>query len=109
MTFKPLWAALAGVLVSTHVAGATFPTGESYFGSQVPAAKYYRVVDLASPKHINVTCGETVTFVKDGRQFTWNFNSIRHSRVAIDQFAPKGFDAAGKVVYIARGEHERGS
>lgn len=47
-----------------------------------------------------------MTFVNKGKQFTWQFDSIRHSRVAIDQFAPSGFDTAGMVVYIARGEHE---
>lgn len=99
-------AAMAGLLATTSAGAKTFPTGESYYGSQVPAARYHRVIDLADAKPINIVCGETVTFVNKGKQFTWQFDSIRHSRVAIDQFAPSGFDTAGKVVYIARGEHE---
>ena len=98
--------AMAGLLVSSYAGAATFSNGGSYFGSQVPTSQYARVIDLAKGGPVNIVCGETVTFMNNGQQFTWKFDSIRHSKVALNQFAPSGFDTGNKVVYINRGDHE---
>lgn len=104
---KNLFIGVAAVLIATSYASAsTFPTGDSYFGNPMPVAQSYRVIDLAQGKWATVDCGETVTFVNKGQKFSFRFDSIRHSRVPIASFAPAGFDAGGKVVYIHMGEYD---
>lgn len=104
---KTLFAGIAAVLLLTSYASAsTFPNGDSYFGNWMPVAHSYRVIDLAQSKWATVHCGETVTFVNKGQKFSFRFDSIRHSRVPIASFAPAGFDAGGKMVYINMGEYD---
>lgn len=104
---KNLFIGVAAVLLATSYASAsTFPNGDSYFGSQMPVAQSYRVIDLSQGKWATVDCGETVTFVNKGQKFSFRFDSIRHSRVPISSFAPAGFDTGGKVVYIHMGEYD---
>lgn len=50
--------ATAGLLAITSASAKTFPTGESYYGSQVPAARYHRVIELGDAKPINIVCGK---------------------------------------------------
>lgn len=105
---KTLCIGAAALLVATsYASAATFPNGESYYGNRMPLAQSARVIDLATQtKWATVECGETVTFVNKGQPFSFKFDSIRHSRVPIASFAPAGFDAGNKMVYIHASEYD---
>ncbi|WP_250439787.1 CzcE family metal-binding protein, partial [Delftia tsuruhatensis] len=40
--------------------------------------------------------------------FIWKADSIYHSEVPIAKFAPKGFDAQGRSMFVAPNEYEYG-
>lgn len=101
--------ALAALMAVSSAGAATFASGKSYYGVQAQAAQAGRTIDLAQARDIRVVCGEAVTFVNKGQQFSWKFGSIHHSRVPLARFAPGRFDTAGKAVYIQRSEHEMAS
>lgn len=85
----------------------TFPTGKSYYGIPAPAGNY-RTIDLSRGDPINVVCGEVVNFTSQGRTFAWKVSSIQHNKVPVSRFAPAGFNAQDRAIYIAPGEHEQG-
>jgi hypothetical protein len=49
-----------------------------------------------------------VNFTSQGRTFAWKVSSIQHSNVSVARFAPPGFDAQGRSIFVMPGEHEQG-
>ena len=106
---KPIFTlgAAAIFLASFSAHADQFPNGKSYYGSPAPAGNY-RTIDLSSNQPINITCGETVNFSSQGKVFAWKLSSIQHSSVPVSRFAPSGFDAQGRSIYISANEYEQG-
>src|SRR5256885_85602 len=82
-------------------------TGKSYYGSEVQSPNF-RTIDLSQKKPININCGEIIQFSSNGKTFIWKADSIYHSEVPIAKFAPKGFDAQGRSMFVAPNEYEYG-
>ncbi|CAB5720630.1 Uncharacterised protein [Delftia tsuruhatensis] len=98
----------AAILMTGFAAHADqFPTGKSYYGSPAPAGNY-RTIDLSRKEPINITCGETVNFSSQGKVFAWKASSIQHNNVPVSRFAPAGFDAQGRSIFISPSEFEQG-
>ncbi len=97
----------AMLLASVSAHADQFRNGKSYYGSPAPAGDY-RTIDLSRGEPINLTCGETVNFASQGKVFAWRVSSIQHAGIPVARFAPAGFDAQGRTIYIAPGEHEQG-
>ncbi|MPT54934.1 MULTISPECIES: CzcE family metal-binding protein [Delftia] len=100
-------AAVAMMLVTSQAWADTFPTGKSYYGSEVQSPNF-RTIDLSQKKPININCGEIIKFSSNGKTFIWKADSIYHSEVPIAKFAPKGFDAQGRSMFVAPNEYEYG-
>lgn len=98
----------AAILLASFSAHADqFRNGQSYYGSPASAGNY-RTIDLSGNQPINITCGETVNFSSQGKVFAWKVSSIQHSGVPVARFAPAGFDAQGRSIYVAPSEYEQG-
>lgn len=98
--------ALATLLASTPALSmatthASFRSGASFYGQPAQSAMSDRVVDAAKARFINVAYGETVTFTDGGQRFTWTFNGLDSTRVALADIAPPGFGRSLKV-YVAQ-------
>jgi hypothetical protein len=75
----------------------------SAFGSIAPAAAAAREITITpSTKWINVTNGETVSFVENGKKFTWNFNAYDGVDCDLSTIAPKELGFPNARVYIAQ-------
>lgn len=102
-------AVIAMGTLSAGVAQAdTMWNGQSVYGRSVTADASTKVVDLASAKALNVTCGDVVTFVNGSQRFTWRFDTVSHRAVPLAKVAPAGFGATQQVVYVSRNSMERG-
>ena len=97
-----------GALLCGAVQAQTLMNGQSVYGRPGVDEAATRVVDLASTKPLNVTCGDTVTFVNGSQRFTWRFDTISHRAVPLAKVAPAGFGAREQVVYVSRQASERG-
>lgn len=99
------------VLIATFSGAShaqTMLNGQSVYGRASAPDSSTRVVDLAAAKPINVTCGDTVTFVNGAQRFTWKFDVASHRAVPIASVAPAGFGTVEQVVYVSRHAGERG-
>lgn len=101
------WGAAAIIMAATQAHAGSFANGKSYYGSPAPAGTY-RTIDLSQKAPIHITCGETVNFTSQGRTFAWKVSSIQHSNISVARFAPAGFDAQGRSIFVMPGEHEQG-
>lgn len=88
--------ALAAVLAGPVAAES------QHFGNSVQAASAERTINLSSgKKYINVEQGEVVQFVKDGRTFTWRFDTLGTPVFDLSEIAPAGFVGRGIKVYVS--------
>lgn len=102
-------ALIATILIASGASFAqTLMNGQSVYGAQTQPDSFTRTVDLSQNKSINVDCGDVVTFVNGDKQFTWKFDSTRHSGVPLASIAPADFGATGEIVYVDRNETEAG-
>jgi len=60
------------------------------------------IVLTPSTEWVNVTNGETVTFVENGKKFTWDFNSYDHVSFKLGMIAPKELGCPNVRVYVGR-------
>ncbi|MYN37755.1 CzcE family metal-binding protein [Duganella sp. FT109W] len=69
-----------------------------------------RVINLdAGTRYVNVTNGETVQFVQQGKSFSWHVDTYPNvTEVDLKQIAPAGFDAGAIEVYVASNPLYRG-
>lgn len=81
--------------------------GKSVNGEAVAAPQSARVVNVDGSKALNVNCGEIVTFQKDGKSFSWKFDSAGHRPVDVRAIAPAGFANKPLMVYVSKNESER--
>jgi hypothetical protein len=62
-----------------------------------------------STKWINVTNGETVSFIENGKKFTWDFNSYDDVSLQLSTIAPKELGFPNVRLYVARNPINTGS
>lgn len=99
-------AALLVAIASPAAAGAE-RSDLSLHGRATAAAPSARQVDVDQVRVVNVDCGDTVTFRKGDKTFSWKFDSLQHRAVDLRTLAPAGFADKPLMVYIARNEAER--
>lgn len=80
------------------------PTGtQADYGSPVAGAAAERTITIApSTRWVNVVNGETVTFVVDGKSFSWHvytYNNVNEFK--LDSIAPPHVAVAGVRVLVA--------
>lgn len=106
-TFRTtLLAALAATAFTAHA--DTFRNGESFYGTPTAATAYARQVPLGSRATMNVEYGSVITFMNEGRSFTWQFNGLDHRPVDITKIAPAGFPTKPLIIYVAPDPFNRG-
>lgn len=74
------------------------------YGTSIPAAAATRQITLTpGTKWINVTYGESVNFMAEGKSFAWNFYTL-HNDTSFDlaTIAPKDINVQQIRVYVAR-------
>lgn len=104
----------AGLMIAAGAAQAAQPganlmaNGKSVHGSEVVAqAGAAKAVNVDDRRSLNVDCGETVTFRKGDKTFSWKFDSVSHRAVDLRTIAPAGFADKPLMVYVSRNEAER--
>ena len=97
-------ALLVGATVMSGVASANnpdmFENGQSFYGQSATPTHNARVVDVASAKYVNAEYGETLTFVRADKTFTWTFNGLDNRAVDLRKIAPTGFAIESFTVYV---------
>jgi len=84
--------AIAGAFALAAPAFANHPPASPVLGSPVHDASAGRTITLdAGTKWVNVSGGETVSFVADGKRFSWQFDTYGTAPVFdLDSIAPAG-------------------
>jgi hypothetical protein len=72
----------------------------------VMSAAYERTIDITGgTKWVNVTHGEVVRFVANGREFTWAFDGVSQPQpFDLSEIAPAGFVDHAVKVYVGLGD-----
>jgi hypothetical protein len=102
------------VLASTLFAGASQAAGRDHeagwYGVAVPAQAAQRKIEIkADTRWVNVTNGETVTFVSEGQSFTFHFQTYPNTQVVdLATLAPSGVSVKPVRVYVAESMENRG-
>ena len=95
--------ALALSISLTAAAAPAAPANNSSdYGSVVTDASAGRkIVIKPNAKWVNVTNGETVTFVVEGRSFTYSFHTYPYNNVlSMSAIAPADLNIGGIRVYV---------
>lgn len=80
------------------------------YGNAIPAEAATRQITLTpGTKWVNVTRGESVNFMAEGKSFAWNFYTLR-SDTSFDlaTIAPKDINVQQIRVYVARNAGDKG-
>ena len=96
--------AIAGALAVAAPAFANHPAASPNLGTPVHGGSADRTVVLdAAAKWVNVTGGETIRFVVNGKSFYWLFDTYNSSPVFdLDKIAPAGMlDGRSIKVYVS--------
>lgn len=73
----------------------------SPFGTPLPPNTAEREIHLTDrTKHVNVVHWESVRFVKDGRAFDWQFDSVSTNSFRLAEIAPKEWNVGAIRVYL---------
>ncbi len=101
------------LMLSFGVSSAILASGACAFGATGTNADYGITVSTdfagrqvsvtAATKWVNVTNGETVRFIADGKNFTWYFDTFDQTSTSFDlsAIAPKDVQVKGVRVYVA--------
>lgn len=95
---------MAGAATRTDLLGE--PAQQPSAQRAVVTAGYERTIDIAGgTKWVNVTHGEVVRFVANGREFTWYFDGVSQPQpFDLSEIAPAGFIDHGVKVYVGLGD-----
>lgn len=108
MKSRKLPVLLATGVLSAALAGSAF--GQSTeFGSSVPLSHPHdrQITIKPGAKYVNVTRGECVEFVLDGKPFAWNFDIWDTGNFDLARIAPNEAAAAGVRVYVGPNYQDR--
>lgn len=85
------YVAVAGAFAVAAPALANHPAANPNLGTPVHEGSADRTVVIEpGAKWVNVNRNETVRFVVGGKSFTWRFDTLNQSAVALDKIAPAG-------------------
>jgi len=106
---KTLNIAFTAILMTAGLSSAAF-AHPAHFGSvAAPAGTDREIVLTPGAHYANVNNGETVTFVADGKRFTWHFDTLPTSTsLDLSAIAPQDFASGGVRVYVASNPLYRG-
>lgn len=112
-TIRPLLFSLALTATALSAQAHAFgPSGTAAdYGTPAGAgsAVAQRIVVQPGAKAVNVTNGDTVEFVVDGKTFRWHFDTyISDTNFKLAKIAPAGVAADGITVYVAPNPLYRG-
>ncbi len=86
-------------MVASATAGAADPTAR--LGEQATPNQAQRTIVIKpTTKYVNVTEGEVVKFVANGKTFAWNFDSPEVSSFPLNRVAPVGALSQTVTAYI---------
>jgi hypothetical protein len=93
---------VSSVMVASAAAGTPVPV--KLLGDPATSAQAQRTIVITpETRYVNVTEGEIVTFVENGRAFTWDFDSAADvSSFALNRVAPEGVLDHPVTAYVAR-------
>lgn len=87
----------------TTVLAANPTSANAQYGNAVPDSIAQRTIDLRpDTKYVNVTRGETVKFLSQGKAFTWTFDTIGTRPFELAKVAPNDANVGNVVVYVGR-------
>lgn len=100
-------------LSASLLAGAGHAADQSRaaaYGVAAPDHSAGRTIEIkAGTRWVNVTNGETVTFVTEGRRFTFHFQTYPYAQIVdLATLAPEGMAVAPVRVYVAESTESRG-
>lgn len=105
------FALISGAALSTTgtlaASDQIYANGRSIYGAPADSGVEAKVLDIAGAKHVNVECGDIVTFRSGGKTFTWKFDVAGHRAVDLQKIAPTGFVKQALMVYVSRSQAER--
>lgn len=99
-----------GAKVPLSASGSPMKNTVEPYGNAISAAATTRQIALTpDTKWVNVTRGESVNFMAQGKSFAWNFYTLR-SDTSFDlaAIAPKDINVQQVRVYVAMNPNERG-
>ena len=90
--------------MATINAMATTNDDTSLYGASADAVYANRTIVIGpGTTYVNVTGGEIIKFVANGKTFTWNFDGLENlSFIALNEIAPSGLLDHTVKAYIAR-------
>ena len=99
-TRKLIHSLAASAIAVTFASGASAMGPD--FGTQAQGSRADRVIQLGSgSNYLNVHRGEIATIVKDGKSFTWMFDTLGTPSFELAEIAPRDFGAGAVRVYVA--------
>lgn len=95
-----------------HLSASSSPMKNTVapYGNAIPAAAATRQITLTPGTNwVNVTHGESVNFMAEGKSFAWNFYTL-HNDTSFDlaTIAPKDINVQQIRVYVARNAGDKG-
>lgn len=92
----------AAALVASTLASAT--VSKELLGSVSSADQAMRTIVITpSTRYVNVNQGDVVTFISNGKSFTWNFDGPQLLAFSLSRVAPAGALDHDVTAYVARG------
>ena len=99
---KLLWPAVTIIALSAASVSAFALTDADRYGEMAnPAAAMRTIVVQPNARWVNVTHGEIVKFVVNGREFAWDFDGLL-SNFKLSVIDPQDGNAENVQVYIER-------
>lgn len=93
-------AALSPLSALAHQ-GENYPTPTLGSTAQAAAATHTVAITTAT-QSVNVDQGDVITFMVDGKTFTWQFDTLNPSgNFSLASIAPQGMETHGVRVYVA--------
>ena len=101
------------ILLATGLLSATFAAGalaqSTEVGTPVSLSHPHdrQITIKPGAKYVNVTRGECIEFVVDGKPFAWNFDIWDTPNFELAQIAPSDAAAAGVRVFVGPNYQDR--
>jgi Heavy-metal resistance protein CzcE len=95
----------AAALAASMVAAAAVPTS-LLGGEAMPEEAVRTIVITPDLKYVNVTEGDIVAFVANGKTFAWNFDGPSVSAFDLNRVAPEGMLDHTVTAYVAPNTEE---
>jgi hypothetical protein len=93
---------IAGAMSPAAVLATPSSPRPEYGAPSLTSAATRTITVTSSTKYVNVDQGDVVTFVVNGKSFTWQFDTLRPSdSFDLSAIAPSGVSAPLVTIYVA--------